>query len=968
MKASTSEKDSIINNAFEPIPECEWHTKDPLTGEIFFLSKGILYSKLPSKEKQKIISINSSENAQKIEDKNNSNDKKDNSIFLCNSAKFSNTFKGNKVQIFGGASIANCTPQSDTILIDNYAVVSNILHFGIVELEFICPISCFNLSFGMISQKNLENNNIVLKQSKTFKTSSRRNITMKINYWNKECTFYLNGIKSGSLNFLENEIIPIVIIKKRTTCIILNPLVKYYLSPIKSIFLEKEILFKINEKLKINNQDELKQYLVKSFLKNVEIKYAFGDIDPEGYICNFICAEFDKQSTNEIKKNFNTICINKNLSLPSYKTLKEIKKNLTNSYDLSYLNEQAYLTKLNEKYKDSEENINLDVENNNNIDEKLKNNVLKYIINNFKEIKLHNEKNVNDLTKCFLEFKNSSKEDLFDFMKPFPENEPKKENNNNQDIIDYIKKGDCLLMIKKNKLKIIQRENNGLFDLSNLIEINDNPKNKASHIIFEKDDLEYFLKNFNAQSYISYYPSFKKIIALSQFLDAVNKGAKLGNNKIIIFQTNPLFFYSSLISFLNFVSFVSRRNRTINQNKKANEEKKLNLQNVKSLKSIEKENKEKENLNIMNVFPFGCFGEESEENDDIQSLDDSIENTIDYEEYKEFIIKDPLIHAKLLKIINKIIVQLSTRNENLRIFGNNNMFNSYENLASFVNYPFSNKIPITSLSDNGFYCENAFTNELKLYDNNHKLVDTDMLNSNENIELYLKENYPTYLSNSSLKDLSPIINTSYRINNMNYITEDNDKIELYHINEKVPILATCSKQGLVNIYSYALGLKKLGSVNILKGVKKPTNFSEIGDIVKLKSLNQVKNFDDFLNNKKSTNDTNGKKSVLLNNTYNIKKTNDIVVNEESLKTLITMGFKRESCIKALKEKKNNFDEAIDYLISNPDLADNVSSSKNINNNGLNAKDFIGKWTCPQCTFLNEGLEKCEMCDGKIPDY
>ena len=310
---------------------------------------------------------------------------------------------------------------------------------------------------------------------------------------------------------------------------------------------------------------------------------------------------------------------------------------------------------------------------------------------------LYIKKPLQNLTKCFLEFKNSSKEDLFDFMKPFPENEPKKENNNNQDIIDYIKKGDCLLMIKKNKLKIIQRENNGLFDLSNIIEINDNPKNKASHIIFEKDDLEYFLKNFNAQSYISYYPSFKKIIALSQFLDAVNKGAKLGNNKIIIFQTNPLFFYSSLISFLNFVSFVSRRNRTINQNKKANEEKKLNLQNVKSLKSIEKENKEKENLNIMNVFPFGCFGEESEENDDIQSLDDSIENTIDYEEYKEFIIKDPLIHAKLLKIINKIIVQLSTRNENLRIFGNNNMFNSYENLASFVNYPFSNKIPITKI-------------------------------------------------------------------------------------------------------------------------------------------------------------------------------------------------------------------------------------------------------------------------------
>ena len=137
----------------------------------------------------------------------------------------------------------------------------------------------------------------------------------------------------------------------------------------------------------------------------------------------------------------------------------------------------------------------------------------------------------------------------------------------------------------------------------------------------------------------------------------MNKGEKLGDNKIIIFQSNPLFFYSSMISFLNFVSFVTKRYKTINlnQNKKPDEEKKINIQNVKSLNSLEKENKEKENLNIMNVFPFGCFGEESEENDDVQSLDDSLENSINYEEYSEFIIKDPLIHAKLLKIINKIL-------------------------------------------------------------------------------------------------------------------------------------------------------------------------------------------------------------------------------------------------------------------------------------------------------------------------
>jgi len=683
------------------------------------------------------------------------------------------------------------------------------------------------------------------------------------------------------------------------------------LSPIKSNFFEKEILFKLKDKIKINNTEELNQYILKSFNKQLNLKYAFGDINKEGEINNFICAKFDKKSTNEIQKNFRNICTNNNISLPNYKTIKEIKKDLTNSYDLSYLNVQAYLNKLNHKYTPNNDNEDAD----SNLDQEYKNVVLKYLLQNFEEMKIYKNQSINDLKKKFLEYKNNTKVDMFDYMKQYLENENNNsyEDSNSQECIDYIKKGDCLLLIKKNKLKIIQRENNGLFDLTNFIELKESNIKGANCIIYEKDDLKYLLQNLDVKAYFSYYPSFKKVKVLSDFLNSIEKGEKIGNNKILIYQLNSKFFYNSLISFLNFVSFVTKRHKVLNQNKAPDSDKsKEKIENVKSLNSLEKESKEKENLNIMSVFPFGCFGDEFEDNDD-QSLNNSMENSINYEDYVEFIVKDPLIHAKLVKIINKILVQLSTKNENLKLFGNNNMFNSYENLASFVNYPFCNNIPITTLSDNGFYCENAFTNELKIYDTNHKLVDTDMLNSNENIDLYLKENIPSYLPNSSLKDLSPIINSSYHVNNMNFVSENNDKIELYHINEKVPILATCSKQGLVNIYSYALGLKKLGTVNILKGIKKPQNFSEIGDISKLKSLNQVKNFEDFLNNKKSINDTYGKKLIDIgkNNFYNYNSNNyyfkpkvsEVVVDEESLKTLITMGFKREVCIKALKEKK-----------------------------------------------------------------
>ena len=975
MKSTTSENDGKDENSFKPIPECEWHTKDPLTGEIFYLSKGILYSKLPSKESQKIISINSPENVQNynnnLEEQNKEYHKRRNdSIFLCNSAKFSTTYKGNKVQIFGGQSIANCCALNENNPSENYAIVTNILHIGIVELEFICPITCYNLCFGMISQKDLESNNINVKQFKNFKTSTRRNVQMKINYWNKEYTFFLNGIKINTYSFQENEVIPIVYFKKNTTCVILNPLVKYYLSNIKSKFLDKEVLLKLKDKIKINNETELKEYLMKSFNTQIKIKFAFGDRSTEGEINTFICALFDKKTTSEIRKNFSSICTNPNLSLPNNKTIKEIKKNLTNSYDLSYLNEQAYLTKINHKFTSIESAGDKE----SSIDANLVNNFVKYTLNNFEQIKINKDRSLSDLKKEFLEFKNNKNEDLFDYMKKYVEkdNENKDDSNGNLELIDYVKKGDCLLMIKKNKLKIIKRENNGLFDLTNFVEINEPNEFSDNSIVFDSQDLKYLIQNLDIQAYISYYPNFKKIKALSEFLDSIKNGYKLSNNRILICQKNAVFFYSSLISFLNFSSFVTKRHKILNKNKK--EEKEEKIENVKSIKSLEKESKEKENLNIMNVFPFGYFGDESEENDDdIQSLDESLEKSIVYQEYIEFVIKDPLIHAKLLKIINKIIVQISTRNDNIRLFGNNNMLNAYDNLASFVNYPFSSKIPLTSLSDNGFYCENAFTNELKIYDTNHKLVDTDMISSNENIELYLKENLPNYLPNSSLKDLSPIINTSYKINNMNFTVENNDKIELYHINEKVPILATCSKQGIVNIYSYALGLKKLGTVNILKGIKKPQNFSEIGDITNLKNQNQVKTFEDFLNNKKLMNEGSGKKLVDLNknsysnNFYFKPKVSEVKVNEESLKTLITMGFKREACIKALKEKKNNFEEAIEYILANPDSSENIFSEKSDNINLPNSKNFIGKWSCPCCTYENNGLEKCEMCETKIPD-
>ena len=969
-----SEKDKKPDHPLilDDIPDCEWHTKDPLTGEVFFLQDGILYSKLPNQQKQKVLSINATQPI------NHSLKKKslDTSNIICNSAKFSNIYKGNKVQIFGGHSIANCSANSDNVPSDNYAVITNILHIGIVELEFICPISCYNLSFGMISEKDLTNNRINGKKFINFKTSSRRRIKLQINYNTNECYFYLDNIKSNQISkFNENDKIPIVLIKKMTTCIILNPVVRYNLSSQKNFnFFNNEILFKLNEKVVFN-----KEYIEKSFKEKVNLIDIFGDVDEKGYVSNFICAKFSKDSYNKLMENFANLNQNSNLTLQNSKTIKLINKQLLKIFELDDYGLQNYLVKLNTqidltKLNTTDKEVDID----------FVKKVLSYITSNFNQIKFVNNKSIDDINTFAKNFDLNS-------LKNFTENNSLNETSAKNEIIDYIHKSHChcLLNIKNNKLKIIQRENNGLFDLTNFLDLNDN-----SSVIFEKDDLEYFLKNMDFQKYISYDPNMKKIRALNDFILSLKTAEKIGSSKILLKQKKSVDFYKNVLDYLNFIAFITKNSTNI-ENKINNLSKEKNSKEEKTVINKNKDVPTTESEAIKNLFDELPFGECEDNSDnhfdkDTQSINSYTSNLLSKDDYKNFIVVDPYIYTKIVNIINKIIIQISIKNPDCKIFVNNNMFNAYENLSSFINYPLTNKLNLTTLSDYGFYCENAFTNELKIFDYNHKLVDTDILNSQENIELYLKNNMNSYLNNSSLKNISNIIPSNYTINNLNYEKEDNDKIILYHVNEKVPILATCSKQGIVNIYSYVLGLKKLGSVNILKGIKNPENFSQVGDISWLSSAKEVYNLENilmqkknyeggeyFFDNKKSDSNTIAKtifsKKGKDNNTSNKVH---FAVNQEFVRNLESMGFPKAHCIHALTEKKNNFDDALDYLLTNPDEKLDKNKNNPFSNMNLfgtekekNAKNIecIGKWACPLCTYSNEGRDKCEMCDFVIPD-
>ena len=62
--------------------------------------------------------------------------------------------------------------------------------------------------------------------------------------------------------------------------------------------------------------------------------------------------------------------------------------------------------------------------------------------------------------------------------------------------------------------------------------------------------------------------------------------------------------------------------------------------------------------------------------------------------------------------------------------------------------------------------------------------------------------------------------------------------------------------------------------------------------------------------------TYSERKVKRNLKFNTKET-EVKVNEECLKQLIQMGFNKEHSIKALKEKKNNVNEALEYMLSNP---------------------------------------------------
>ena len=557
------------------ICESEWSTRDPLTNELFFIHKNVIYSQLPNEQAKKIISLNHF--IQNKPQKTNENKKNLNPENNEYNIKFSNILSGRNINIYGGGAIA--TAFSDKILDDfeNVVIIKNIFPKGIAYIKFICPISCSNLHFGMCSKKDIENNILVKKNFRAFKNTTRRNVIMEINYDLGECVFYLNGEYNDlSLKFKEDSIFPCVFIEKKNTSVILVPSVYYNFSMKKTDFFRKLLILKINVPVVVNDNKGLLKYFNSSFNQKIMVKNIFGEINEKGILNNFIIFRIeDKNLFNELKKNFSGICTNQDMNLLKIDEIKFLTKNLINKIDFSTKSKKIIINKLNSNFELKDENSIIQK-------------ILNYIIKNFYTIEFIKDISIEKIENIQNEYiKNGEK--MFDFMK-----EIKERKITENSIIDYLNDNDSLLIIKNNKMKILKRNFKSKFDFSYAQEINSEDKEKLN-IIIKTEDLKYFLTNFNFKKFLYNLPSLSKFQFARNFFEGLKHSFKINDETILLILYTPIQLFSLIAEYLNTMALITKHQKILELSNKQNllEKNKNKNNNKPTLKNKIKEKEKK---------------------------------------------------------------------------------------------------------------------------------------------------------------------------------------------------------------------------------------------------------------------------------------------------------------------------------------------------------------------------------------
>ena len=925
--------------------ECEWHTKDPTTGEIIFLQNGVLYSKLPSSSNStKIISLNHSmQSKDKCDAPPDSSKQKDNES-LTQIAKFSSIDSGKNIQIFGGGAVAALNSDNG----EDFAVVTSIIPNGVAYIEFICPISCTNLSFGMCSLEQIKTKNVNRKQFKNFKNSSRRKVIMEINYKKKSVEFYLDGaFKDKTYKFKDSEVYPCVCIEKKNTAIILNPNVHYNFERDRNVLMNHLVFIKVEEEVALqNSKDKFNAYIEGCFEEKVNANFDC-DYDEKGNLNGFICIIFDdKKKANSFRNRFTQIRKNSNIYMIPSPDLSKISKCLFQTLDLSNIHKSLVITKTNLVAKEFSGD-----------DNKLINKIMKYLVNKFESIPFAKGSSIEVIKGMIKMYSDISEKDFISKMKAPRENKPK-----DKFKIEYLPLTDSMLVIKSNEIKVIKRDINGQFDYSALEDLS---SSVSAHLklLISVSDLQFLINKFDWMKFLYQDPSVAKFIAVKNFFNAIQYGNVISDNKVLLSINKGYILFSQMKNYLSTMAIITKEQKQLEQRES------IKIQNESSLSKSTKTNDKKPTLPLnqnnkdakMNVeldkeLPFAIESEEKDISDD---------EPASYQQYSDLMITNVYEFSILDSIINKIISQISIRNSKNKVLCENNLYSSFDNLSTFINYPFRTNQDITQLADKGFYVENSFTNEIKLFNYQEKLINTDELINDETIEEYFKRNFPTNMVNSALVEYYPVVNCNYTINNMNYYIDSLMDIELHSENISKPLMVTYSKNGIANIYNYHLGITKLGSVNVLKMLHKISSFEDVNGIFWIENKKDIKNVNSILNYKVSSKSPT---SSVFSKTVTSSQPKEVPISQEHLSNLYSMGFSMKACKEALKLNGNDFNKALEYLLENPNISgDDEEETAKVSTPQETSNVVIKNWQCSVCTYMNEkGTKTCEMCDSPIP--
>ncbi len=877
---------------------------------------------------------------------------------------------------------------------EDYALIGGIIPRGIVYIEFICPISCQGISFGMASLseiKDIQNNK---KYFKTFRTSSRRRVGMEINYEQKIVRFFLEGIlKDKTFSITDKKIsFPCIILSNKNISIILNPFARLsnvnfplylspdseYKTPNKSIF--SKLLFLTNiPKIKI----ESKLNFMKTHFKieNLKEENIFIPLNSDGEAKGIIIAKFENKNEQTNFKEFN-----KNISINNNK-IKIIEENYLNDLSEKYIFKIIDLIRITKK-----ENIKIDIslKKINNLEtfekdcleeDKL---VVEFIIENFYNVNFF-QNSINeilkDINKVAENFDlNIARNISNDSRKKNLTKEEEMLNENSNFRLEYLPLSDKMLLIDNEALKVFDRNSQGFFDyefyykdskeflnVENLKgfknrlkdDINNSSKdnqnsilNNYINILIEKNELKFFLNNIPWTNVANEIVDYQILKCFNNFSNGLNN-LKILNENFLCFPLKKKYsrkLIEVILNYLNRIVFIMKEKNKINSIPNTQDE---NLQNVE----------------MDQFLPFAPDYEEP--------LTEENKKQCFFNDFKNYTTETILL---LYKIVIKLSEQIEV-NYPLSLEKHSSISqcirwgSAFSRLSTFVNFPnliYDEKVSVLDLANRGFYVDHTLYNELKFHGHNFiRSLNFNKIRDHESLDNIINQEYPFNYINMS--PFWPNVEISYTINafppkyHNDILTKEQSKISVLNKSNISQLLVTCSDNGLANIWDYTLGLNLLSSINVKKGIKEVNSFAKLPEVFWIK-------LDNNNNNMKSLSQILNEENFDIINTPCDKNTPELEkekqknfeVNNELLHSLYMIGFPFEACKHALKENECNFDKALEYLLektSDPEFMKQFE----LKTKPLEEKVKISNWNCDLCTYLNtKGNLNCEMCSTLIP--